>query len=305
MKLISAFLRLVRWPNLMFIALTQILFYYCIYMPLYGNDGFTKLVYLLVGSVFIAAAGYIINDYFDINIDQVNKPAKNVVDKVIHRRSAIMWHLVLSFLGILFTALAVRLHLWYLILANIATVVLLWFYSTSFKRQYLLGNIVISILTSWTILILFFAFAEPANAFQTTDIISVKFFRLAFLYAGFAFIISLVREAVKDMEDIEGDVRYNCRTLPVVSGIKATKLYVSIWIVVLAALLIILQLYILQFGWWHASIYIILFIIIPLIYLLLKTGKANTTADFHHLSSISKFIMLTGILSMVFFWFYF
>ena len=195
MKLISAFLRLVRWPNLMFIALTQILFYYCIYMPLYGNDGFTKLVYLLVGSVFIAAAGYIINDYFDINIDQVNKPAKNVVDKVIHRRSAIMWHLVLSFLGILFTALAVRLHLWYLILANIATVVLLWFYSTSFKRQYLLGNIVISILTSWTILILFFAFAEPANAFQTTDIISVKFFRLAFLYAGFAFIISLVREA--------------------------------------------------------------------------------------------------------------
>jgi 4-hydroxybenzoate polyprenyltransferase len=304
MNKISAFLRLVRWPNLIFIALTQLLFYYCIYFPLYRQHQFEKLTLLVAASVFIAAAGYIINDYFDINIDQINKPQKNVVDKLIHRRWAIIWHFVFSFTGVLITAFAVGLHQWFLIFANVACVFLLWFYSTSFKRQFLFGNIVISLLTAWTVLILFFAFAGPSNAFRTTDPVSVKFFRLAFLYAGFAFIISLVREAIKDMEDMEGDTRYQCRTLPVVAGIRATKLYVLIWTVVLMATLVILQLYILQFGWWHASIYGILFVIFPLVYLLRKLKTAGNSSDFHQLSSLSKLVMLTGILSMAFFQFY-
>jgi 4-hydroxybenzoate polyprenyltransferase len=158
MNVVNAFFRLVRWPNLVFIALTQALFYSCIYLPLYHEQITGKLTFLIIASVLIAAAGYIINDYFDLNIDQVNKPQKNVVDKVIHRRWAIIWHLVLSFAGIISTALGVGLRHWYLVLANVACVALLWFYSTSFKRQLLLGNVIISLLTAWTILILFFAF---------------------------------------------------------------------------------------------------------------------------------------------------
>lgn len=305
MKLIGAFLRLVRWPNLVFIILTQVLFYFSIYHSLYAQHQPKKFLLLVAASLLIAAAGYIINDYFDINIDQVNKPEKNVVDRIIHRRWAIIWHFTLSLGGILLTAFAVGLHQWYLILANAACVILLWVYSTSFKRQYLIGNIVISLLTAWTVLILFFAFEEPANAFRSADPLSIKFFRLSFLYAGFAFIISLIREAIKDMEDLEGDARYNCKTLPVVSGVKTTKLYVSIWIVVLMATLTILQLYILQFGWWHASLYGILFVIFPLGYLFKKLQAANTAAEFHFLSNITKVLMLTGILSMIFFQFYF
>src|SRR5689334_19350354 len=115
MNLVSAFFRLVRWPNLFFIALTQALFYFCIYYPLYHVHNTKRLVLLILASVFIAAAGYIINDYFDLNIDRINKPGRIVIDKIINRRWAIIWHLLLSFLGVVLTALAVGLHHWYLI----------------------------------------------------------------------------------------------------------------------------------------------------------------------------------------------
>jgi 4-hydroxybenzoate polyprenyltransferase len=100
MNLVHAFLRLIRWPNLVFIILTQLLFYCCVYIPLYGVNDYRKLVWIIIGSVFIAAAGYIINDYFDLNIDQINKPGKNVFVKSIHRRWAIIWHFSFSLLGI-------------------------------------------------------------------------------------------------------------------------------------------------------------------------------------------------------------
>src|SRR5215212_11510032 len=96
MNLVSAFFRLIRWPNLVFIILTQLLFYYCVYIPLYHNNDDRKLVCIILASIFIAAAGYIINDYFDLNIDQINKPGKNVFATIVNRRWAIIWHFILS-----------------------------------------------------------------------------------------------------------------------------------------------------------------------------------------------------------------
>lgn len=305
MNLVNAFLRLIRWPNLVFIVLTQALFYFCIYYPLYHGHDFRRLILLVLASVFIAAAGYIINDYFDLNIDQVNKPDRNVIGRIINRRWAIFWHLLLSFLGLLLTAFAVGRAYWYIILANLVCVLLLWLYSTSFKRQLLIGNVVISLLTAWTILVLFFAFSSPSNAFNTADPVSVKFFRLAFLYAGFAFIISLIREAIKDMEDIKGDSRYGCKTLPIVAGIRTTKVYTAIWISVLVGTLVILQFYVLQFGWWPSVVYSLLLVILPLLYILQKLRKAYRNRDFAYLSNATKWVMFTGILSMIFFLFYF
>ncbi len=301
MKLITSFFRLIRWQNLVFIVLTQLLFYFCVYKSIYpDNESPRQLMWLAISSVLIAAGGYIINDYFDLNIDQVNKPNKNVINSVINRRWAILWHLVFSVLGIFATAVAVSFQKWYLIFANIICVLLLWLYSTSFKRQVLIGNIVISLLTAWTVLILFFAKVPFSAAFGKSDELTVKFFRIAFLYAGFAFIISLIREAIKDVEDMEGDRKYGCKTLPIVAGLSATKIYTTVWIVVLVAALVILQLYVLQFGWWWAVIYSIVFVILPLIYLFLKNYKAVSTKNFSYLSSLAKWIMLAGILSMIF-----
>ncbi len=305
MSLIAAFFKLVRWPNLIFIVLTQLLFYYCIYLPLYQSEKIYLLVWLVLASVFIAAAGYIINDYFDLNIDKINKPERNVLNTIINRRWAIVWHLLLSLMGIMATAMAVGFSKWYLIIANIVCVALLWLYSTSFKRQLLIGNIVISLLAAWTVLILFFAQVPFNEAFNSKNEITLKFFRLAFLYGGFAFIISLIREAIKDIEDREGDAQYGCKTLPIYAGARAAKIYISIWMVVLIASLFILQLYIMQFRWWFAIAYSIIFIIGPLCYLLNQLMKAQVVKDYSRLSSLTKTIMLTGILSMGFFRLYF
>jgi 4-hydroxybenzoate polyprenyltransferase len=305
MKLIAAFLKLVRWPNLIFIVLTQLLFYYCIYLPLYQIQQTHLLMWLIIASVSIAAAGYIINDYFDLNIDQINKPDKNVLNSIIHRRWAIIWHLLLSTFGIGATIIAVGFAKWYLVVANIVCVALLWLYSTSFKRQLLIGNVAISLLSAWTVLILFFAKVPFSEAFNNQNDTTLKFFRLAFLYGGFAFVISLVREAIKDIEDREGDAHYGCKTLPIYAGVRATKIYVATLLVVLIVGLIVLQLYVLQFNWVWAVVYSILLIISPLVHLLSQLFKAQTIKDYSKLSGLTKLIMLTGILSMIFFRLYF
>ena len=309
MRLIAAFLKMIRLRNLLFIALTQLLFQFCIYYPLYeGNipaDDNSRFTLLVFASLLIAAAGYIINDYFDINIDEVNKPERMVVDKVINRRWAIAWHFILSIAGILLTMLALPVRdKWYLVLGNIFCVVMLWFYSTTFKRKLLIGNIAISILTAWTILLIFFSKVSVSDAFGAAHPGQPKLFRFAFLYAGFAFIISLIREAVKDIEDMPGDARYGCRTMPIVWGANAAKVYIAVWMIILISMLVIVQVYVLQFQWWWAVVYCILMIIVPLLYIFLKLFKASSVQEYHKLSSWTKLVMFTGILSMVFFYFY-
>jgi len=305
MRLIPAFFRLIRWQNGLFIVITQMLFYFCVYKTIFkGEEPVSQIIWLIIASFLIASAGYIINDYFDLNIDRINKPEKNVVDSVIHRRWVILWHLILSGAGIIATAKAVSFQKWYLIIANIACVILLWLYSTSFKRQLLVGNIVIAVLTAWTVLILFFAKVSFDAAFDSPDDETVKLFRVAFLYAGFAFIITIIREAIKDVEDMEGDRRYGCKTLPIVAGVTATKIYTSVWMVVLIGALIVLQLYILQFQWWWAIIYITFCVLAPLLYLFVQHYKARSNKAFAQLSRLTKWITLAGILSMIFFRFY-
>jgi 4-hydroxybenzoate polyprenyltransferase len=312
MRLIAAFFKMIRLPNLIFIVLTQFLFYYCILVPLLKPLNviipIDKLSFILLSlaSVFIAAAGYIINDYFDVNIDQINKPKKNVVDIIVSRRWAMLWHFVLSSIGVLLSLyISWRTGLWYIILANIACVFLLFGYSVSLKRKLLSGNILISLLTAWVILILciseirLFSKIAPEIALAEQKVI-----RLGFLYAGFAFILSLIREAIKDMEDREGDERYGSRTMPIVWGVQSTKIYVAVWMIVLLAILVIVQVYVLQFRWWWPVVYSIVLIILPLGYIFYKLFKATTAQHFHELSNWSKGVMLTGILSMAFFYFY-
>ncbi len=309
MKLITAFLRLIRWPNLVFIALTQVLFEYCIYERVFSNQlQSNESFYLLViASVLIAAAGYIINDYFDLDIDQINKPDKVVVNSLISRRWVIFWHMCLSLIGIYCTIFALHFsEYWHLILANMCSVIFLWIYSTSLKKQLLIGNVLISLMTAWVIGILYFS-KYPLTNFPNSNYTSnqnVRFFRMSVLYAGFAFIISLIREVVKDLEDMEGDRKYGGRTMPIIWGVNASKVFISVWLIVLITTLVILQLYVIQLGWWLSILYCLILIVAPLIYVFKKLFSANTASDYHHLSIIIKIIMFSGILSMVFFRFY-
>ena len=308
MKILAAFFRLIRWPNLVFIAITQLLFQYCIYQKVYppsviDAQNTRQFIFLVIASVLIAAAGYIINDYFDLNIDQVNKPGKVVVNVIISRRWVIFWHMFLSLLGLFFTVLALPMAgYWYLVLANLGSIILLWFYSTNLKKQLLIGNVLISLLTAWVIVILFLS-KYPLNLHRLllVDHDEIRFFRFTVLYASFAFIISLIREVIKDMEDMDGDRKYGCRTMPIVWGLNASKVFVAVWIIVLIAVLTILQFYVLPFGWWHSALYCLFFIIVPLVWIFRKLFTANSSNDFHRLSTLIKLVMFTGILSMVFF----
>jgi 4-hydroxybenzoate polyprenyltransferase len=312
MRLVAAFIKMIRLPNLIFIALTQVLFYECIIrtildpLSIVPAIGRISLLFIIISSVFIAAAGYIINDYFDINIDQVNKPNQNVIDSIVSRRWAMLWHIIISGAGVLLSVYVfIRTSLWYIPLANIGCVFLLFVYSLSLKRKLLSGNILISLLTAWVITILFLSeirlYTIPNP--QALDA-SHKIVRLGLLYSAFAFMISLVREAIKDMEDIEGDLRYGCRTMPILWGVNAAKVYVALWLVVLIALVIVAQVYVSQFRWWWPNLYSTALIIIPLCYIFYKLFKASTPLHFHQLSTITKFVMLSGILSIIFFRFY-
>lgn len=309
MALLKPFLKLIRWPNLVFIVLTQVVFEYCIYRPVYAGYipqyNTFQFVLLVAASVCIAAAGYIINDYFDINIDLVNKPDKMILDKKISRRWALAWHLGLSTAGIIITAIAVNVFArWYLVVANLFCVILLWFYSARFKKDLLVGNIAVSLLTAWTIVIIFLSKYSLQHAFSQGDPGQIRLFRFAMLYAGFAFIISLIREAIKDIEDMPGDQKFGCKTMPVVWGINATKVYITVWLTILIIVLLIIQFYVLQFRWWWAVAYCFAAIVIPLCFIFRKVVRASSTPDYHTLSGHTKLVMLTGILSMLFFYIY-
>lgn len=309
MKTIAAFLRLIRWPNLVFIVVTQVLFYICILVPTIGVH--LKLVLpifalLVSSSVLIAAAGYIINDYFDLNIDQVNKPDSIVVQRFISRRWAIFWHFLLSSIGIVLAFyISWELRNPIIGFANFVCVLLLWLYSTTFKKQLLVGNILISLLTAWVVLVIYFAEMRISLFDDPNYIASFKnVFKYAILYSGFAFIISLIREVVKDIEDREGDARYGCKTMPIVWGLPASKLFIGIWTSVLLACLLIIQVIGLFKGWWLGVVYTVAAVLIPLLKFLGDLKKARQTAEFHQLSSLIKAIMLAGILTLLFFKWY-
>lgn len=311
-QLLRAFFKLIRWPNQFFIALTQCLFYNQI------GSKFTKLnagfifssnqlpfILLMLASLLIAAGGYIINDYFDLHIDGVNKPKSLVIDKIIKRRWAIFWHLFFSIAGIICSAfVSYFTHQWLILIINSITVLLLWFYSTHFKKKLLLGNVVVSFLTAWVILVIYLFCIPPfkmAHFFiQNNEINLSKLYKFTVVYAGFAFIISLIREVVKDLEDMQGDEQFGCRTMPIVWGVPATKVFAGVWIVVAVMGLLVIQGYSWQLGNPLIAGLSFLLISLPLLILLKKLKEASQPIHYHKISSLLKLIMLAGILSMVF-----
>lgn len=316
MKLIDAFLRLVRLPNLVMIAITQALFYFTLISPFYtANTGVLNsfkdryFLMLVVSSLLIAAAGNIINDYFDRNIDEINKPEKKIIDKLIKRRWAIVMHIAFSLLAILMGFYTdSQTPVFWLGLSNTICVLLLFAYSISLKKKLLVGNVLISLLTAWVIMVCFLCYyrsltctACNANEWEAQ---LRRFIRISFLYSGFAFVISLIREVLKDMEDIEGDKKYGCHTMPIAWGIKASKVFVAVWLVVLIGMISIVQVYVWYLGWYWSVAYSLLLLVAPLIWILRKLSQAMVSKDYHRLSSAIKLVMLAGLLSMIFFKFY-
>ncbi len=273
---LRALLRLTRFWNLVIIGLSQ----YFVTIFLIDRELLLdwKLFVLSSSTAIIAAAGYIINDYYDIKIDLINKPNRVVIGKNITRRYALFFHSILSFMGV---ALGFVLS-WKLGVINFLSAFLLWVYSNNLKRQPFIGNFVVAWLTSISIVLVNILY-DVSNS-------------LVIIYALFAFFMTLIREIVKDMEDLKGDNTFGCRTLPIIWGIRKTKALLYILLGLLASSVLLLNA-------WYSQLplsYFLIFLFIPLGLLLLRLIRADTRKDFYWLSQACKIIMLLGVISMVF-----
>ena len=309
MKLLTAFFKLVRYPNLLYIGLTQFLLQYCVVAPLLRFNGeapsLSPLSFFLLSfsTVLIAAAGYIINDYFDINIDIINKPDKMVLDKIINRRWAMAFHTIFNMAGVsIGFIVAWRIGQIYLGFTQVFCSLLLWFYSTSFKRQVLIGNVMISLLTALAVVVVGFYEKQIYESFEAImSPVGRKLIQIIGVYALFAFMISLVREIVKDLEDMIGDSKDGCRTIPIVWGVLPAKRLCYGLLLALQVLILLTELRIALVGWYGAIIYLLVLVQLPCLYIYIQLKKAHLPEHYHKVSSMVKVIMLTGILSMIFF----
>jgi 4-hydroxybenzoate polyprenyltransferase len=279
-EFIKGFLRLVRVQNLLIVVGTQYLARVALIGP---REQWLRLLLepqlaiLTLSTVCIAAAGYIINDYFDVKIDIINKPERVVIGRYLKRRWAITLHQVLNVVG---CALGLLLSRWVLAV-DVLAVSLLWFYSANLKRQPFIGNFVVALLTAFSLLIMAVYYRQNVD--------------LLLVYASFSFIVTLVREIIKDMEDVRGDARYGCRTLPIIWGLRRTKqlLYVIIASFIMTLFLLADSLHNPRLGW------IFLLLLIPVTWLVYRLVLADTRRDFAYLSNLCKLIMLMGVVSMV------
>ncbi len=301
-----AYLKLFRFRNLLMIILIQYLIRYCIFIPAFEanhvspflNDEFFFL--LVISCVLISAAGYAINDYFDMRIDRINKPDKIILGKKISRRHAIFFHTFFNILGLLLAIfVAIKVHLLRLTAIHIVAITLLWFYAIYYKRRFLTGNIIVALLTALMILTVWLFEFWPRAIFanDTFDFSYIKI--IVLVYAGFAFLTTLIREVIKDIQDIEGDEKVGCKTMPVVWGIEKAKYFVVFLIMILIVSIIFLQ----DMFWKDNKIifllYSFLFIQIPYILVIFFIIKAKTKKHFGFLNLFTKLIMLFGVLSLL------
>jgi 4-hydroxybenzoate polyprenyltransferase len=275
-KFIVSFLRLTRAGNLFIIALSQ---YFTAAMLVDMKTIWDwRLLVLSVSTTLIAAGGYIINDYYDIKIDLVNKPERVVIGKGITRRYAILYHSVLSISGVL---LGFLLN-WRIAIINFFCVFLLWWYSNELKRHPLIGNLVVALMTGIAVMMV-------DSIYLTGNIFIV-------IYATFAFFMTLIREIIKDMEDLKGDHTFGCKTLPIVWGFRKTKFLIY-------GIMLVFSIIVLWLNFYYTKLpeyYFMIFLFPPLVILLIRLIRADTKKDFAWLSGFCKIIMLLGIFSMAF-----
>lgn len=278
---LNAFFRLIRSRNILIVLLNQYMVRIFLIGPKENWLDYLldyKQFMLVFATVSIAAAGYIINDYFDVKIDLINKPDEVIIGKYIKRRRAILIHQFLNFTGVLigfFLSLKV-------FLINILAISALWFYSERFKRKAFIGNFLVAFLTAFSLIIL--------AVYYQKNVLLVN------IYALFAFSISLIREIIKDMEDIRGDARYGCETLPIIWGIRRTKTLLYIFLIAFVIILISMA-----FSLQNQYLMILFSLsVFPFSWFAYKLYWADKKRDFAFLSRICKIIMLIGISSMVF-----
>lgn len=311
-------LKVIRVKNLLIVAATLYLMRYCIVQPLLQMkhldlqlEGFYFFL-LTLATVLITAAGYVINDYFDTRTDLVNRPQKVIVGRNLSRRTAILLHIFFNIFGVLLgTIVSFKIGKPVLSLLFLVVVGLLWFYSTTYKRQFLIGNLMVAILTAIVPMItLLFEIPRLYSVYwQMVTNFDLKLGIVTYWvggYALFAFLLTLVREIIKDIEDFEGDQAFGRNTIPVFLGKKTARtIAASLLFFTLIALVFLFARYLnyLPSGKfdYYTFIYFLVGLVIPIFILLINLLTAEKKEDYHKASQLNKLIMLFGLLYTILF----
>ncbi len=304
------FFKLIRWPNLLMVILSMAFLLFLLIKPelrLAGNAGMTFAEFLLLvfAVLLTAMGGYVINDLNDLKTDVVNKPGKNSFEKIFTRDQGWILYWVFTVGGILAgSLLSFLLSKSSYALIFIFTAGLLWFYAIRYQCQPLVGNLVVAFLSalSFGLVWLYELMALQVQAISVDHSRLLLVNRLVLIFMGFAFLVSLLREVVKDMEDVEGDRQTGCLTLPVTYGIrKAKNTAIAVNLSGLIASFAI-QWFFYENGF---NVLFLFFFLVDLLFalVLLKLVTANRKAHFSALSLWIKLLMVAGILSMGLFYF--
>ena len=313
-RMMLSFLRLIRFQNLLIIAFVQYAMRFAVILPLlrlYGIEfqlsGFTFFC-LVFATMSTAAAGYAINDYFDVKTDKINRPDKVVVGRSISRRQTMMTHIVFCATGILLGGYVTwkagipELALVYIVVAG-----MLWLYSTIYKQQLIIGNIIVALFSALVPMMVLLDI--PLIYRIDGHYLLEKSVNLDFAViwisgvAVFAFLTSLSREIIKDAEDFEGDVAYGCRSLPIVLGDRFTK-----WTVIcINAIIVVLLGFVCWYSYclagYFSFFYILILLVIPFVFISRKVYQATTSDDYRRAGDWIKLLMLAGIAYSGIVWF--
>ncbi len=273
---LQALVRLTRLWNLLIIGLAQYCTAYFLISP--GNLSDPKLFLLTLSTMIIAAGGYSINDYYDVKIDLINKPERVVVGKSLTRRRVLLIHSVLSTTG---TVMGFFLS-WPLGVLNFSVAFLLWLYSNALKRLPFIGNLTVALLTGLAVF--------------AVNLLYLPVHIIVLVYVLYAFFMTLIREIIKDMEDLKGDDTFGCRTLPIIWGLRNTKVFVYGLIILFFGAVVAIHLLLTHMP----VIFFTGFLLMPMGILVVWLIRADTKKDYHYLSQFTKLIMLAGIFSMAF-----
>lgn len=293
-------LNLIRWKNLLLILLVQVLVKYALFESYNIQLTLNTLQFtlLVLATVFIAAAGNIINDIYDIETDLVNKPKKVIVNKTLSETTALNLFIALNLLGVglgFYLSNVIGRSGFAVIFVLISA--LLYIYASYLKQTLLLGNILVSALVGLSILIVPVFDLIPSIT-SSNRALYLDIFKIAFTYAVFAFMINLLREIIKDIEDVNGDYKAQMKTLPILIGRDRTTMAVfALSFIPLLAVVnyIISQLY----NNMLVVIYFLIFVVGPMLYFTIKVFSAEQKRDYEHLSNVLKVIMLFGVLSLL------
>jgi len=311
MNKISAFLKLIRFKNLLIITLIQVVIKFFLINAYLDNSALNnnEFLFYLLALITIVAAGYIINDIYDIEIDKINNPETRIIEKELSKDFSFKIYYLLNIIGIssgFYVAFQVK-KLW-LGIIFVYFAISLWRYSKQFKKSLIIGNLQVAFLITLSIVNLALYDLIPAGI--RADDGSKIIFLIILFYTVFAFITTLIREIIKDIEDIEGDKKVNANTLAIRFGVQKVKqITISLSILPILGIAyfqyfqysVLSSTFSVEISYWGcskvAAIYT-LFLQFLLVLLIIKTRYSETKEDFHFSSTLCKIIMLVGILSI-------